>query len=113
MKQVIVVNDALHLPQGRLSTEVAHASIAAFLAASREAQRRWLDEGMPKVVLRCDSEAEVVGLHFVADGAGLPAALIRNEQHTVTPGGGVTCLGVGPADNAELEAITGSLREVR
>jgi PTH2 family peptidyl-tRNA hydrolase len=113
MKQVIVVNDALNLPQGRLATEVAHASIAAFLAASPEAQRQWLHEGMPKTVLRCDSEGEVVGLHFMADGAGLPAELIRDQHQPVAPKGGVTCLGLGPADNAELEAITGNLRMVR
>jgi peptidyl-tRNA hydrolase len=113
MKQVIVVNEALGLPQGRLATEVAHASIAAFLAASPEAQRQWLDEGMPKVVLRCDSEAQVVGLHSVADRAGLPAQLVRDDGRTAAPKGGVTCLGLGPADNARLETITGNLRVVR
>jgi peptidyl-tRNA hydrolase, PTH2 family len=113
MKQVIVVNDALGLPEGKLATEVAHASIAAFLAASPEAQRQWLDEGMPKVVLRCDSEAQVVGLHSLADRAGLPAQLVRDEKTSAAPPGGVTCLGLGPADNTKLETITGNLRVVR
>ena len=110
---MIVVHDALGLPRGRLATEVAHASIAAFLAASPEAQRKWLDEGMPKVVLRCDSEAEVMGLHSVADRAGLPAQLVHDEGYTAAPRGGVTCLGLGPAENAELETITSNLRTVR
>ena len=113
MKQVIVVHDALGLPRGRLATEVAHASIAAFLAASPEAQRQWLDEGMPKVVLRCDSEADMLGLHSAADRAGLPAQLLRDEGHSATPRGGATCLGLGPADNVELETITDNLCLVR
>jgi PTH2 family peptidyl-tRNA hydrolase len=113
MKQVIVVNDALALPRGKLATAVSHASIAAFLAASPEAQRKWLDEGMPKVVLLCDSETEVERLHFVADRAGLPAELVRDEEHSVATKGKIACLGLGPADNAELAAITDNLRMVR
>ncbi len=113
MKQVIVVNNALNLPEGKLATQVAHASIAAFLNASSEAQSIWLHEGMPKLVVGCDSEAEMVGIHFVADGAGLPAKLIRSDQRTVAPPGSATCLGLGPAEDAEIDAITGNLRVVR
>ena len=62
MKQVILVNEELQLPRGKLAAQVAHAAVAAFLDATPEAQRRWLEDGMPKVVLRCESETELLAL---------------------------------------------------
>ena len=57
MKQVLVVNHALQLPKGKLAAQVAHAAVGAFLAADKRAQQRWLDEGMPKIVVRTEDEA--------------------------------------------------------
>ena len=56
MKQVIVVNEALKLPRGKLSAQVAHAAVGSFLNAPQAAQRNWLGAGMPKVVVRGESE---------------------------------------------------------
>lgn len=58
-KQVIVVNESLKLPRGKLAAQVAHAAVAAFLAAGTEAQQAWLANGMPKVVLQGQAEAEL------------------------------------------------------
>ena len=62
MKQVIVVNQALNLPPGKLAAQVAHAAVGGLLRAPREQQMGWLDVGMPKVVLRCESEAALLAL---------------------------------------------------
>jgi peptidyl-tRNA hydrolase len=113
MKQVIVVNEALRLPRGKLAAQVAHGAVAAFLQAGPEAQERWLVAGMPKVVLRCESELELLQLEDRALGAGVPAVLIRDAGRTVVPAGTPTCLGIGPADAGALDALTGLLRLVR
>jgi peptidyl-tRNA hydrolase len=113
MKQVIVVNEALKLPRGKLAAQVAHASVAAFIATSAEARRRWERVGMPKVVLRCESEHELLELEAAALHAGLPAALIRDAGHTVVEPGTVTCLGLGPAEPTLIDALTGALKLVR
>lgn len=110
MKQVIVVNESLRLPRGKLAAQVAHASVAALLAASNEAIRAWLESGMPKVVLRGDDEAEVIALERQATDAGLPTALIRDAGHTVVAPGTLTCLGIGPARDNDIDAVTGTLR---
>jgi peptidyl-tRNA hydrolase len=111
MKQVIVVNEALRLPRGKLAAQVGHAAVAAFLRAPPEARRRWLAVGMPKVVVRCDGEEELLRL-FAAAG-DLPAELIRDAGRTVVPAGTVTCLGLGPAPIEALDALTGSLKLLR
>jgi peptidyl-tRNA hydrolase, PTH2 family len=113
MKQVIVVNEALRLPRGKLAAQVAHAAVAALLEAPPESQRQWLAAGMPKVVLRVDGEAELAALETQAAEAGLPAALIRDAGRTVVAPGTPTCLGLGPAAAESLDAVTGELRLVR
>ena len=71
LKQVIVVNEALKLPRGKLAAQVAHASVAALLEATADARRRWVAEGMPKVVLRCESEQELLRSKSAARGRGI------------------------------------------
>lgn len=110
MKQVIIVNETLKLPRGKLAAQVAHASVAALLEATADARRRWLEEGMPKVVLRCDSEQNLLALEAAAENAGLPNALIADAGHTVVAAGTVTCLGLGPAQIDAIDALTGELK---
>jgi len=113
MKQVIVVNEALALPRGKLAAQVAHAAVDAFTEAAAPLQKRWLAQGMPKIVLKAESEAELLQLELLARKAGLPAALIHDAGHTVVEAGTLTCLGIGPASTAAIDAITGHLKLVK
>ena len=113
MKQVIVVNESLKLPKGKLAAQVAHASVAAFLAASEQAKQIWLENGMPKVVLQGHSEEKLRKLHTLAQAHNIPVRLIHDAGKTVIPAGTVTCLGLGPASERELDALTGELRLLR
>jgi peptidyl-tRNA hydrolase, PTH2 family len=109
MKQVIVVNRALALPPGKTAAQAAHAAVGGFLRAGRERQVAWLDAGMPKVVLGCETEAELLELMAAAEAAGLPIMLVRDAGRTVVAAGTVTCLGIGPDAAAKIDPITGRL----
>jgi peptidyl-tRNA hydrolase len=109
MKQVLVVNSDLALPPGKMAAQVAHASIAAFLNANNASRERWLDVGMPKIVLDGENEARLNLLLRQAHEAGVPAYLVRDAGRTVIPAGTVTCLGIGPAPVEEIDALTGAL----
>lgn len=113
MKQIIVVNEALKLPRGKLAAQVAHAALSAFLCSPRKAQRLWLADGMPKIVLGCESATALRALETQAERAGLPVALIEDAGHTVVEPGTATCLGIGPASPDDIDAITGTLKLVR
>ncbi len=113
MKQVIVVDETLHLPRGKLAAQVAHASVAAFLTAAPEVQRTWLEVGMPKVVLAADDPETLTDLHDRARAAGLAASLVRDAGRTVLEPGTLTCVGIGPAEIADLDSLTGALELVR
>jgi len=110
LKQVIVVNESLKLPPGKLAAQVAHASVAAFVGASPTARQAWLAEGMPKVVLKIDDENGLITLRDGAKGRNLPAELITDAGRTVLAPGTVTCLGIGPANQAEIDDLTRHLK---
>jgi PTH2 family peptidyl-tRNA hydrolase len=113
VKQVIVVDEALRLPRGKLAAQVAHASVAAFLAAAPEVQRAWLRAGMPKVVVAAHDPDVLTDLHDRARAAGLAASLIRDAGRTVLEPGTLTCVGIGPAGTDDVDRLTGSLALVR
>jgi PTH2 family peptidyl-tRNA hydrolase len=109
VKQVIVVDRSLALPVGKLAAQVAHASVGAFLAAPEEARAEWLREGMPKIVLRVEGPSRLVELEEGARREGLPSCLVEDAGRTVLAPGTVTCLGVGPARDEDIDALTGAL----
>ncbi len=110
MKQVIIVNNELKLPKGKLAAQVAHAAVGAYLDASQADQQAWLDEGMPKVVLRGENVAELLKLLETAEEKGIAASLIEDAGRTVVPEGTITCLGLGPAEDDVIDELTGELK---
>jgi peptidyl-tRNA hydrolase len=113
MKQVIVVNEALKLPRGKLAAQVAHAAVGAFVEASEESKQAWANRGMTKIVLKVEHEADLIKLYDVAMSRNIPARLIRDAGRTVVPEGTVTCLGLGPASDSDLDELTGELKLLR
>jgi PTH2 family peptidyl-tRNA hydrolase len=113
MKQVMVVDGALDLPRGKMAAQVAHAALGAFLKAPRDSQVAWLQVGMPKVVLQCDSAEELRAILAQAQAADLPVFLVTDAGRTVVQAGTATCIGIGPAPAPQIDAITGELRLVR
>jgi peptidyl-tRNA hydrolase len=112
MKQVIVVNQSLRLPKGKLAAQAAHAAVAALLGADEASARAWLAEGMPKIVVAAEDEAALLALDAAARAHGIPSAVIHDVGRTVVPAGAVTCLGIGPADDGAVDALTGALKLV-
>lgn len=111
-KMVIVVRADLKLKPGKLAVQVAHASVNCAFAAKKSHKKRfndWYDEGQRKVVLKCANLEELRHLQDRARLAGLPHSLISDAGLTEVPPGTVTCLGIGPAPEKEIDAITGEL----
>jgi PTH2 family peptidyl-tRNA hydrolase len=107
-KQVIVVRSDLKLGKGKLAAQVAHASVSAADKSPYKAE--WLAGGQKKTVLKCSGEKELLEILQQARSAGLPAALIEDAGLTQIPPGTKTCLGIGPAPEGRIDAVTGSLK---
>ena len=105
-----MVNESLGLPCGKLAAQVAHASIGAFLQAQPSVRAQWLATGMTKVVLAAASTEALLALQGLAIAAALPEFLVADAGRTVIAAGTVTCLGIGPAADEAVSAVTGTLK---
>ncbi len=113
MKQAIVVRSDIKMGKGKVAAQVAHASLsAAELAMDRNQgwYRGWKEGGQAKIVLKVGSEDELLELLKKAKSAGLPAYLVEDRGLTQLEPGTVTCLGVGPGPDAEIDRVTGKLK---
>jgi len=111
-KLVIVVRGDIEMSAGKLAAQVAHAAVSCALDAKAHRPRwfsEWLREGQRKVVLRAEGAEELESLRGKASKARLPNALISDAGMTELPPNTVTCLGIGPAPEGEIDPITGSL----
>jgi PTH2 family peptidyl-tRNA hydrolase len=113
MKQAIVVRSDLKMGRGKMAAQVAHASLSA---AEETMDKRsdwfgeWKEEGQAKIILKIKTEEALRDLYKKAKAAKLPAALIEDRGLTQLEPGTVTCLGIGPGPEVELDKITGKLK---
>ncbi len=112
LKQVIIVRADLKLPKGKMSAQVAHASLEAALKTDKKILEEWRRNGAKKVVLKVDDEDEILRMKKQAEGMKLRAALIRDSGKTVLEKGTITCLGIGPDNEEKLDKISGKLKLV-
>lgn len=109
-KQVIVVRSDLKMSPGKLSAQVAHASLSSAGAADKKTLAAWEAEGSKKVVLKVSGMNGLHDLKVKAKDLGLPCFLVRDAGHTQLEPGTVTCLGIGPAKEIEIDKITKDLK---
>lgn len=108
LKQVIVVRKDLKLSRGKLAAQVAHASLSA--AEKSKFRREWIKEGQKKSVLKVSDLGELMEIHDEVKKSDLPFALIQDAGLTQLPPDTITCLGIGPAPEEEIDKITGKLK---
>jgi PTH2 family peptidyl-tRNA hydrolase len=112
-KQTIVVRADLQMGKGKLAAQSSHASLSAYKKVSKtnpEIARAWEDEGQKKVVLKVNSESELLEFFNKAKAKGIPCELIRDAGHTQLEPGTLTCLSAGPWKESELDAVFGKLK---
>ncbi len=112
LKQVIVVRSDLGMGRGKIAAQSSHASLEAYEKAKKKNPQwveQWKASGQTKVVVKIEGEAELLGL-FEKVKNTLPAALIRDAGRTQIEEGSVTCLGIGPAPESEVNKFTKDLK---
>jgi len=124
-KQVIVVREDLKMSPGKLAVQVAHASVGAIydnlLGADfdktnlrpfldkLELVDNWFAEGFRKIVLKAPSAKEIIALEGKCAEHNIPFytvydfGLTELEPHTLT------CIGIGPDLNENIDKLTGRL----
>src|SRR3989338_932701 len=111
-KQVILVRQDLKLPKGKMSVQVAHASVGSLVKSHKDDIKKWQNEGQKKVVLKVRDLDELLKYKQKAEDIGLVCALIEDAGKTVVEPGTITCLGIGPDKEEKIDKITGNLKMV-
>ena len=109
-KQVIVVRKDLKLGRGKIAAQVAHASVGSMKAADKSAVDEWELEGSKKVVLKVDGLKELNELRKAAKSENIPYFVVRDAGFTQTKSGTVTCMGIGPEKEGNVDKITKDLK---
>ena len=109
-KQVIVVRKDLKMDKGKLSAQVAHASISAAKHASEDVLKKWERRGQKKVVLKVDNLDGLLDVKKKCDEAGIKNKLVSDAGLTQLEPGTKTALGIGPESEEKIDKVTGSLK---
>ena len=112
-KQVIAVRTDLGMSKGKIAVQVAHGSVSSAERAritKPDIWKAWFHEGQKKIAVKVASEEELFQLKQGAILEKIPHALIRDAGMTELPPGTVTVIGIGPAQAAHIDKLTGNLK---
>jgi PTH2 family peptidyl-tRNA hydrolase len=125
-KQVIVVRGDLNFgTRGKLVAQCCHASLGSIFSDSftqldgegellsvayDDELRKWFTEKFTKIVVKCQSEQELLDLAKQCEEKMIRHALIKDAGDTVFKEPTNTCLGIGPCDEETINKITGHLK---
>eukprot|EP01134_Creolimax_fragrantissima_P007584 CFRG7584T1 len=112
-KMVLVVRMDLKMGKGKIAAQCAHAAVKGYkstLKRNPALLRQWLDNGQPKVVVKCDDEEIFYAVAEHARALGLGAHMIADAGRTQIASGSVTVVGVGPGPVELVNKVTGHLK---
>jgi PTH2 family peptidyl-tRNA hydrolase len=112
MKMVLVVRGELRLTAGKAAVQVAHAAVLLYAAAARRDRAeldRWLAEGQKKIALVAETLEAMQALERKARGLGITTVWVEDAGLTEVAPGTKTVLGLGPARDTTVDAVTGHL----
>ncbi|MEM7825620.1 MAG: peptidyl-tRNA hydrolase Pth2 [Candidatus Aenigmatarchaeota archaeon] len=110
LKQVVIVRKDLDIGKGKLATSVAHACVGCVRKSREKVIEEWERQGAKKVVLKVSSLKELKKIYEKVKDSGLVYFLVRDAGLTQVKPGETICLGIGPADEKEIDKITGKLK---
>jgi len=113
LKMVMAVRNDLKMGKGKAAAQCCHAALAAYKMAKRgcpKVLKRYESEGQPKVVVKVDSEEDLLTTLAVARSLGLVASLIRDAGHTQVAPGSKTVVAVGPGPASLIDKVTGGFK---
>lgn len=116
-KQAIVLRRDIDMGRGKAAAQAAHASVDVVLSIIKSNRSDWIEwlnqwvrEGQLKVVLRVNSEKELLEVYENALKLGLPASIVRDAGKTQLPPGTLTAVAIGPAPEDLVDRVTGHLK---
>ena len=116
IKQILVVRDDLKMGKGKIGAQCGHATLGSFKSATKLSKNskywtktleKWSWEGQKKVCVKVPTEADLINVQKMANELGIPSYLVADAGLTQIKSGSLTVCGLGPADSAHIDLITG------
>lgn len=109
-KQVIIVRSDIKMSTGKKCVQSSHASLGAYKKADKKIIDKWQYEGQKKVVVKVNSEKELLEYFNKIKKEKIPCFLVEDAGLTELKPGTITALGIGPEEEEKLDKITGKLK---
>jgi len=115
-KFAIVMRTDLDMRKGKMCSQAGHAVGSLMYCAImdlnlREKIFRWFREGnQTKVVLKVSSKQELYEIIQKAHSLSVPSFPVHDAGKTQIDPGTLTCVGIGPDTNENIDAIVGRLK---
>ncbi|GAB4858171.1 hypothetical protein Ancab_009568 [Ancistrocladus abbreviatus] len=111
-KMVLVVRNDLKMGKGKIAAQCSHATLGLFkklIKCAPKALNRWEDCGQVKVVVKVDSEEDMLVLQERAKSIQLPTHITIDAGRTqIAPNSRTVMAVLGPADM--VDDVTGGLK---
>ncbi|XP_067014782.1 peptidyl-tRNA hydrolase 2, mitochondrial [Anabrus simplex] len=112
-KMILVVRNDLKMGKGKVAAQCSHAAVGAYRQAKEKCPkilRAWEECGQPKIVVKTETEQELVQLAREARSMGLVISLITDAGRTQIAPNSKTVLGIGPGPADLVDKVTGHLK---
>ena len=109
-KQVILIRTDLKMGKGKLCGQAAHASVYSLGLSPGEIVHKWFNEGMRKIILKVNSEEEIVKYKSIFDSYGLKSVIVKDRGLTQIESGTITALGIEICENEKIDPIIKDLK---
>src|SRR5690606_31973177 len=101
------------MEKGKIAAQCSHAAVSAYKKALKhqpEVLKQWEWQGQPKIVVKVNSEDEMLKIAEDARSKGLITAVIQDAGHTQVAPGTRTVLGIGPGPVKLVDSVTSHLK---
>ncbi|KAJ1527596.1 hypothetical protein ONE63_007559 [Megalurothrips usitatus] len=113
IKLILVVRNDLKMGKGKAAAQCAHAAVQAYQrvkAGKPKTLRAWERNGQPKIVVKCESEKDLIELAKRSKELHLTTSIIKDAGRTQIAAGSRTVLGVGPGPARYVDEVTRHLK---
>ena len=110
LKMVLLVNKALGMSSGKLSSQCVHAALGATRSSASSLMNEWVTMGEKVVALEVETEQQMEGLIESARDLSLNVFACHDAGRTEVEPGARTVVAIGPHPETAIDPVTGSLK---
>lgn len=110
LRIAVVFRADLDMPRGKSEVQFGHAVAALMIAADQDTVAAYMAGSQLKLSMEADDEAAIDAIQRRAALRGVPCVKVSDAGRTVFGEPTVTCIGLGPMNKTNCNALTRNAR---